>query len=564
MFSRMYLIVLCIFFYMNSSVLFAIDCADMFKKFEPSKSLAYLTMLRKPSDDKVETKLKQIDLTYSSLIQFINDKISETSSQDASTAPVRKNILENLVSKLEKYYEQRTDITFFQNNELTNKEMFDLLNEAKVEWEVEDSSQWYYFMTFFNDIVNQVKDGFNSKTPEEALILANELDVSLDYNFENLITDYDQQIQDLLYIIFGSSNPDPKMFGIDSNLSSDELYTETSIMLKKIIAIYALQTLKNEITAKVTRLIKGSDFTYETVTELLYLTKKLELVDEDEDIKSLDGLKKTRRQIHKAEEDRVKKLQADENKLLASFYGTSKEFFARMNPIKKGEYKAGLKIALRVSKMGKKEKASVKYDRATKGMNSLAHRLGFIGSSVDDNYSEDIITDCTGVVVSPNTVLTSARCVEQLGQTGVVLIGDVNVELEDKVIKYKDATSVAYYINPLFIKEGSHIYDLAVVRFPEGTFKERLHSKVNLSATKVEGICVSVQDDDYSMDKTKIPNPNKYEQFLLKDGAVVFGPDDSVVGIRSFINRFALMSQNESFLRWVMKIDSKVEINGMD
>ena len=576
MFSRLCPVIFFIFFNINIQVLFAsTDCADMFKRYEPSRSLAYLTMFQKPSDDAVTAKIKQIEITYSSLIQFLDEKQSEYSSKKDSLASTRKLILEQIASKLEEYYELRSYSTFIQNNELTHKEMFDLLKEAKQEWNVEDSSNWFYFMTFFNDTINQVKDEFNTNTPEEALILANELDVNFDYKFEDLITGFDQQIQDLLYIIFNDSNIDPKV----SQLSSDELYTEASIILKKIIAIYALQTLKTDMEIRISKLMKGKNFSYKTLTEILDLTKKLELVDEDEstaslkrntkytqeeeldeDLKALDILRQTRKQVQKAEEEKEKKSTDDENGLLASFYGTSKKTFSKMSPSDKGKYKVGLKLALRFYKMDERQ-GLVK----GKGVISpLAYKLGYISDSIDDNYSEDYIGDCTGVVVSSNTIITSARCAEKLGQTGVVLAGDVSVETENEVFNYKDATSIAYYINPRFIKEGSHEYDIAVIRFPEGAFKDRLHSRVNLSAQKAEGICISVNDDEYNMDQVKVPSSSRYDLLLLKDGSVVFGQNGEVDAIRSFSNRFAPISQNEDFLRWVIEKDPSVKIDGLN
>ena len=80
---------------------------------------------------------------------------------------------------------------------------------------------------------------------------------------------------------------------------------------------------------------------------------------------------------------------------------------------------------------------------------------------------------CSGVVVSSNTVITSAQCLK-----GLIPSDRVEIEVNGKTIH-----SVAYYVNPYYLvqnvsKKFSSPEDIAVIRFPDGSFSDLRPAKI--------------------------------------------------------------------------------------
>ena len=100
------------------------------------------------------------------------------------------------------------------------------------------------------------------------------------------------------------------------------------------------------------------------------------------------------------------------------------------------------------------------------------------GSDVDNIFKPYWVNQdkCSATIVASNILITSAQCLRNLAP------GDrIEARIEDKLYH-----SVAYYINPSYLKQiangkSASNVDVALVRFPEGTFLGITPSKLGFS-----------------------------------------------------------------------------------
>ena len=99
-------------------------------------------------------------------------------------------------------------------------------------------------------------------------------------------------------------------------------------------------------------------------------------------------------------------------------------------------------------------------------------RIGLFEDKYQNKGNVDkIISGCSGVIVSANTMLTAAHCVEKLGPLGFIKI----------IVGSKLAESVGVYIDPKYYENNAVSNDVAIVRFPEGTFRNMPYAKISFS-----------------------------------------------------------------------------------
>ncbi len=201
---------------------------------------------------------------------------------------------------------------------------------------------------------------------------------------------------------------------------------------------------------------------------------------------------------------------------------------------------------------------------------------------------------CTGTIVSSNTIITAAHCLEKILRNG----GTIKTTANGSKGLYKNARidratynaeAVAYYINPKFFRvRKTTMHDIAIVRFPDDTFKDIFPSKVNPRGKFESGVMVGTQGspnrrklimmdlinkEDFSEDYFDHPekksslyyNYGSYEKSLPGDsGSSLFNEDDEIVGILHGGNTFAPIAANMDFIRKVIRMDPKVEIRGIN
>ncbi len=246
--------------------------------------------------------------------------------------------------------------------------------------------------------------------------------------------------------------------------------------------------------------------------------------------------------------------------------------------------------------------------------NEIERLLRALAKEIRYTHKDTVFdSSCSATVISSNTIITSASCLKKLSWSG-----EIFVQKGSKKIK-----SIAYYIHPDYFKpEGSRIhetdegyviysYDIAVVRFPEGTFDNIEHVKLGFyNVNKGTSITVkkvydhkitktirdsiemirSVEDyedygdyedfedyEDYDDDMYGKYEPYESEKSFAdsfyKDnssfiGTPLFGTDGRLVGVFNggFNNThtFSMMQENEKFLKWVVKFDPKLKIRGIN
>ncbi len=220
---------------------------------------------------------------------------------------------------------------------------------------------------------------------------------------------------------------------------------------------------------------------------------------------------------------------------------------------------------------------------------------------INDGWmTKQINGGCSAVIASSNTLITAAHCIDireiVKGESMRIVINH----------KGKDISSVAYYIHPqqfhyaylntegvnedtlykaeiLDPKKVTDLHDIAIIRFPDGTFDGEYQSQVGPSSSLDSGIFVGTQASPHirriismsTKSKTDEPILNEYYTSVNRtipgdSGGPLFGEDNKVIGIlyggehdgRS--SRFSLIRENEDFLRWVISVDPKVKINGLN
>lgn len=211
-------------------------------------------------------------------------------------------------------------------------------------------------------------------------------------------------------------------------------------------------------------------------------------------------------------------------------------------------------------------------DQEIKG---LPPELKFLRSLLDPYIEQG---GCTATVVSSNTIITAAHCLE--------FSDAVRIQIGGKKIE-----SIAYYIHPgHLIKdyEDSGLADIGIVRFPDGTFDNMIHAKINFSADRKNAIFTTTQgksnirkvilakfENDYFKDNDFTSDAFFYKSFKgLRpgdSGSPLFGQDGSLIGVLQGIprlndnlNNISMIEDNRDFIEWVVSIDPKVKIRGVN
>ena len=179
---------------------------------------------------------------------------------------------------------------------------------------------------------------------------------------------------------------------------------------------------------------------------------------------------------------------------------------------------------------------------------------------------------CTATVVSSNTVITAAHCIQSIIQSG----GKITANVEGLLT----SDAVAYYSNPKYVRDnGTSGYDIAIVRFPDDTFKDVVQSKVNIHGNHDSVTLVGTQGKStlrkiIIMDKKNNDNDPrgllyKYKSYKSTrpgdSGSPIFNIDDDIVAVLSGgSNSCAPLENNMDFIELVTRIDPKVKIRGVN
>ena len=156
---------------------------------------------------------------------------------------------------------------------------------------------------------------------------------------------------------------------------------------------------------------------------------------------------------------------------------------------------------------------------------------------------------CSATIVSSNTLITSASCLKDLAP------GDrVEVKIGDKLYH-----SAAYYINPNYLKQiakgksGSSV-DVAVIRFPEGTFLGITPSTLSFSKFTDKG---SLVVPDKLTDKREVlyqVNIEGSDSLVISDngvkdfGSPVFNDKNEFIGVTAgSISGYVMDSRTEEY-----------------
>ncbi len=183
---------------------------------------------------------------------------------------------------------------------------------------------------------------------------------------------------------------------------------------------------------------------------------------------------------------------------------------------------------------------------------------------------------CSAVAVSHNAVLTAAHCVIHMK----------SVSFQDRSGKKYESTFVLYNNN--YVDSTSVNYDIAVVRFPDNTFKDYL--SVDLELPKyLEKVAILAYEDHGQIKRIAVISmpynkPNKLSTNAIfntihgNSGAPLVNSSDKVTALvsakvttllpafnKSIVEtRYAPIQVNEYFLREAMKRSPGLIIEGMD
>ena len=518
----------------TSSSLFALACSNFFDGSSDENSSSDLL----PLESLVNVEVSAGDLPFSKLEEYylqyfegsdIHPGMNKSKSgirifsRDPKIDYIRKFILEMITSYLKEFYELRTNYTFLVNDEMYVDEVVAQREKMRAEWGLESSPQWEVFMKTLYQIVNSysIQKTFGTADFDNPLRMAKYME-ELTYPDEDKIVGFDQQIEELISIIWG-------------HMSESEIADWLSFLISELI---------------------GEEFSEDRIMKEIKITLRQYL-----------------------------------------WYIAVCTHFDKVVEFQKLEVEKGLE-----------NEDSQKREYISK-----------LGDTLDEMMKNDMTkplrTVCTAAVVSSNTIITTATCLKKLSWNGKVSIRRGS----------ETVSSVAYYIDPEFFKHTKFgvsgiCNNVAIVRFPDGTFDNVIHTKISTIKDPTKGYLVIGKDhkvikmskyvpdvDDegfkkvvsmvasdglidpdskenleYALEVAKrlasLKGTFKADQTLSKsdlisqeDGAFLFGPDREILGIvvidgiynRGIVDS-ALFKNSKKFLEWIIDFDKKLIIRGIN
>ena len=523
----------------NSSSLLALSCSNYFDDSIDNEQLQNDL----PVDSAIKITIgfnKDVPLTKEERYYFELKKIFITASNetedfkfssDPTTNTIRRLIFDRIFGKLYDAYQNSNEYAFFVNEGKSESEVASQIDEVRSSWSLDDKS------SYWNDIMTSIMKIANSEV----------LFDSYEKLQNKVVNNFDEVMEEL-----------------------DQSENVTGSILDAIIGSRMSDEQRAEFLAK---LMKRHDWR-ETLTNFT------------DDEKNLEGVEKYLEGVDKEIEDLINTL----------FW----EYIAG----KHYAYGDAISLSMKASDIFKKE---VTRERILKETNitlkqviwhlfeklvldqSLAYQ-----EDIDDQFQEDVFQySSNATVISSNTIITSARLLAAMGKHGQVYVKKGS----EKV------ASIAYYIDPGFFIDAAYKIelqrslgnDIAIVRFPEGTFDGVRQAKIStqenvtegnlvLPRTKTKNEVIKVSNKNSSEEKDEMEEielgfydwqfwaveslPDSVSAFE-GSGASIFGSDNGVsavveymgLGVNGLVD-VSLIEDSQKFFKKITEFDSELKMNG--
>ena len=566
----------------NSSPLFASWCSDFFGKFRgnnksndelPVGSVIYIEAT---TDDFLLPKLDEYYLEYFGKPDFnvnydFKVEQNEKNIESLKNFYIANYVLKRISFRLEDAYSRRSSFTFLMNEEMYVDEVMAQREKMAEEWGLDISPRWEDFMKTVYEIV-------------ELVFLQN----------PDLSSELDKAVKILKPTNIANILQNPKKFIRESTevrvtlpTLSEEKSMELDQKIKKLIETILwdgdLEILKLQISKKT-----QEKFTKERIIEEIKRVLKLYLWNIALEVHAKRTSETRNSENKNTEESNIflEELGLDKSgDIFLEELGIDNEFIDKDYD----ELTLAEKLAKDIDEELVDDKDELK----------MAKNFKMVLDNIKD---KPVHSSCVATIVSSNTVITTASCLAKLNWNGKIFI------LKDNEM----VSAVAYYIDPGYFKNdfektdyseesgyGIPLNNIAVVRFPEGTFDGMPQAKISTSKDITEGQLMFPQnltdkvikmsrqqtkeDDDefsstqYGEFKSVEPLPKStllgYEEPIVfeGEGAPFFGPNKKVVavldeeGVRpNGSGSFSLLGDSIKFFEKITAFDKSLIIRGFN